>query len=294
MGIPTLEERGAKKIVGKTSMIKRSYLMNPDPLPYQDILDAGKTIQTPRENKTKTPPQNPVNNIVKDPWEAQPTTKTTKPKLLANIEKNTGTIKQEVETQAVVQIDKLPNIRGSVKKISKSTYSTTIGGHLRKYKVDHPLEQLTLPGLPDNKTHFEPEKRQKQEMETKNLPEAIKPSGKKLKLEPEKKTETKDGNKRCARNTEVTEQQNKIQTGKKTETRNGNKKFTGRNETVRQQYKIRTGKQTETKYGNKRCAGNTATIKQQNKIRTGKQTQTKNENKRLAGSTEIIKQQNKI
>lgn len=42
-GIPTLQERGIKRTNATTSIIKRTYLMKPEILPYQDILDSAQT-----------------------------------------------------------------------------------------------------------------------------------------------------------------------------------------------------------------------------------------------------------
>jgi len=64
-GIPTLQERGIKRTNATISVIKRPYLMEPEILPYQDILDSIQNEKLKNEsttNKTERQINNPPEN----------------------------------------------------------------------------------------------------------------------------------------------------------------------------------------------------------------------------------------
>ena len=65
MGVPTLKERETKSTIATTSIIKRNYIMEPEALPYQDILN----LRKPKQNAEKTEPESKIyeteKNIIK-------------------------------------------------------------------------------------------------------------------------------------------------------------------------------------------------------------------------------------
>ena len=65
-GILMLAERG-QKVIGTTSVIKKDYIMNPDPLPYQDILDAKDNSRKIKEDISPLKSQNPIKQLAQGP-----------------------------------------------------------------------------------------------------------------------------------------------------------------------------------------------------------------------------------
>ena len=60
-GIPTLQERGIKRTNATISVIKRPYLMEPEILPYQDILDSIQNEKLKKES-TNNKPERQIND----------------------------------------------------------------------------------------------------------------------------------------------------------------------------------------------------------------------------------------
>merc|ERR1712080_384293 len=61
-GILTLAERG-QKVIGTTSVIKKDYIKDPDPLPYQDILDTKDNSREIKEDISPLKSQNPIKQL---------------------------------------------------------------------------------------------------------------------------------------------------------------------------------------------------------------------------------------
>ena len=57
IGIPIIEEKKVKKSIAATTMVKRGYLMEPEILPYQDILN---NEQVPKDIKPEPSPQKAI------------------------------------------------------------------------------------------------------------------------------------------------------------------------------------------------------------------------------------------
>ena len=119
MGIPTLEEKRAIKSIATTSIVKRDYLIEPEILPYQDILDAKETKQIPEGTKPKPPPYEIKENKYNQSQEIRKTVKAQKLTTLPATSESTKIREQETGTHPPTRQPKFPKIQEPVK--SKKT-----------------------------------------------------------------------------------------------------------------------------------------------------------------------------